>query len=143
MAKTSRQTEAEQPQVEQAPSPPDAAGPARPEPEGPAAADVGRRAAAVSQDVGRLNEDLSALAEETTAFLRHQLTRRPYLTLGAAAGLGYVLGGGIPRWMVRAALGLAVKTAVAAVVQEAAAGLFEAGRAEGESPERVDPNADA
>ena len=38
---------------------------------------------------------------------------------------------------------LAVKTAVDAVVQEAAAGLFEAGRAEGESPERVDPNADA
>ncbi len=37
--------------------------------------------------------------------LRDQVTQRPYTVLGAAAAVGYVLGGGIPPLLVRVLLG--------------------------------------
>jgi hypothetical protein len=44
--------------------------------------------------------------------LRAQLVRQPYVVLGAAACLGYVLGGGLPPLVVRAALGAAGRIAL-------------------------------
>ncbi len=93
----------------------------------PSAGEVGARASALAEDVERIEADVEALARETTEFLRDQLTRRPYVTLGAAASIGYVLGGGLPRWAVRAALGVAAKAALDVLAREAAQGLLAAG----------------
>ena len=59
-----------------------------------------------------MGEDFVALtgaalqvAGEWRAFLREQLRRQPYVTLAAAAGFGYVLGGGLPTKLTRTLIG--------------------------------------
>lgn len=44
--------------------------------------------------------------------VRGQLTQQPYVALAVAAGVGYVLGGGVPRVVVRALVGLGGRWAV-------------------------------
>ena len=67
----------------------------------------------------RVREDLSALAGAVRdvsrgwqALLRERLERRPYATLAVAAGVGYVLGGGVPTALVRALVGIGGRLAV-------------------------------
>jgi hypothetical protein len=61
----------------------------------------------------RLREDVTALAgalRQVTngwqSVLRERLEQRPYTTLAAAAGVGYVLGGGLPTSLLRVLLGV-------------------------------------
>jgi hypothetical protein len=61
----------------------------------------------------RIREDVTALAgavRQVThgweAVLRDRLEHRPYTTLAAAAGIGYVLGGGLPTSLLRVLLGV-------------------------------------
>ena len=61
----------------------------------------------------RLREDVTALAgtlRQVThgwqSVLRERLEQRPYVTLAAAAGVGYVLGGGLPTSLLRVLLGV-------------------------------------
>jgi len=61
----------------------------------------------------RVREDVVALAgavRQAThgweAVLRDRLERRPYATLALAAGIGYVLGGGLPTSLTRLLLGV-------------------------------------
>jgi hypothetical protein len=55
-------------------------------------------------------EDAVDLVSETNQFVRGQLVVRPYVTLGAAAGVGYLLGGGLPRWVARMAIAFLART---------------------------------
>jgi hypothetical protein len=71
------------------------------------------------EDSRRLGEDFVALAEEALhvalgwrALLRRRLERRPYATLAVAAGVGYVLGGGVPSTVVRTLIGVGGRIAV-------------------------------
>lgn len=54
--------------------------------------------------------------------LKFQAEHRPYMTLAAAFAVGYVLGGGVPWWAVRAATSIGgralVARAVASIVEE-------------------------
>jgi hypothetical protein len=54
--------------------------------------------------------------------LKFQAQHRPYMTLTAAFAVGYVLGGGVPWWAVRAATSIGgralVARAVASIVEE-------------------------
>lgn len=54
--------------------------------------------------------------------LKFQAQNRPYTTLAAAFAVGYVLGGGVPWWAVRAATSIGgralVARAVASIVEE-------------------------
>jgi hypothetical protein len=54
--------------------------------------------------------------------LKFQAQHRPYMTLAAAFAVGYVLGGGVPWWAVRAATSIGgralVARAVASIVEE-------------------------
>jgi hypothetical protein len=43
--------------------------------------------------------------------IRTQMKERPYVALGAALGLGYVLGGGLPKFAVKAALAYGLRQA--------------------------------
>ena len=61
----------------------------------------------------RLRSDVAALAGAVRhvthgweEVLRDRLDRRPYSTLAAAAGIGYVLGGGLPTAFLRVLLGV-------------------------------------
>jgi hypothetical protein len=50
----------------------------------------------VRQEVSGFTAEIEEGLGDLERFVRDQLARRPYTTLGAASGLGYVLGGGVP-----------------------------------------------
>ena len=77
---------------------------------------------ATGQEVGmnQVGEQLEHLASEVTRFVVDEARRNPYRTVLAAAGVGYVLGGGLPRWAMRVGLNAAVRMAVAAAAAKVA-----------------------
>ena len=96
----------------------------------------------------RIRRDAAALAAEvrsTTADLERYLTeevrRRPYGTLGVAAGIGYVLGGGLSARMTVVLLGTASRVATALVARAIGNWLVRSGSAS--VPEQELPTTDA
>jgi hypothetical protein len=72
-----------------------------------------------------INQDAHALAaavQDATSSLQGYLTAqvqsRPYVTLGVAAGVGYVLGGGLGSRLTGALLGVATRVALAVAARE-------------------------
>lgn len=66
-------------------------------------------------DAREMADDVIGLLSETQAFAQTQLRVRPYTTLGVCAAVGYFLGAGLPRWMIRLAvpvIGRAVATSL-------------------------------
>jgi hypothetical protein len=53
--------------------------------------------------------------------VKEQCVRRPYATLGVSATVGYVLGGGLPRILTRAAIAAGARYAMLRVLREALA----------------------
>jgi hypothetical protein len=72
------------------------------------------------EDTEAVVEDLRVLRGEIEGLLRQQLRARPYLTLGASAGLGYVLGGGLPKGAPALAFGMATRMAAGWLMREVA-----------------------
>ncbi len=70
------------------------------------------------EDTAAVVEDLRGLREELAALLRDRLRSQPYLTVGASAGIGYVLGGGLPKGAPTLALGLATRMAAGWLMRE-------------------------
>jgi len=70
---------------------------------------------------------LAAAVQEATddleRYLTEQVEERPYTTLGVAAGLGYVLGGGLRSRLTAVLLGAATRLAMALAARELAARL--------------------
>lgn len=66
--------------------------------------DLYERTQRVREDIVKLSGDARRTMVEWEGIVREQLIRSPYAVLGAAAALGYVLGGGVPRLLVRVAL---------------------------------------
>lgn len=60
--------------------------------------------------------DVGALLDVASAQIVEQARRHPVRTLGIAFGVGYVLGGGLPRFAVRMAAGALLRTAGTAVL---------------------------
>lgn len=54
------------------------------------------------------------------SLLRDRLERQPYATLAVAAGVGYVLGGGLPTPVVRVLIGVGGRLAVERVIAQLA-----------------------
>jgi hypothetical protein len=69
-------------------------------------------------DTEAVFEDLRNLREELAAVLRERLQNQPYLMLGASVGIGYVLGGGLPKGSPALAMGLATRMAATWLVRE-------------------------
>lgn len=69
----------------------------------------------VREDAQALAGSLSEAAEEAADYLRVQLQERPYVALGVAAGVGYVLGGGLPSRLTGMLLGVGARLALASV----------------------------
>jgi ElaB/YqjD/DUF883 family membrane-anchored ribosome-binding protein len=67
----------------------------------------------------RVRDDLRALADAAShlargwqSLVRDRMQRQPYATLAAAAGVGYVLGGGVPTTLLRVLVGVGGRIAV-------------------------------
>jgi len=80
------------------------------------------------EDTDRLREDVVALAGAVRraargwrTILRQQLDRQPYATLAVAAGVGYVLGGGVPTLLIRGLVGVGGRFAVEQAIARLAA----------------------
>ena len=79
------------------------------------------------EESGRVREELIALtgaalhlAGGCGSLLRDRLERQPYATLAVAAGVGYVLGGGLPTAVVRVLIGVGGRLAVERVLAQLA-----------------------
>jgi len=71
-------------------------------------------------DVEQVGQQLEQIATQATQFLVDEARRNPYRTVAVAAGVGYVLGGGIPRWAMRMGFNAAVRMAMAAAAAKVA-----------------------
>ena len=75
-----------------------------------------------------LEELVSAVVDARSEWedrLRSRLTERPYVGLAAAAGVGYVLGGGISPALLRMAVALGGRVAFAVMMRRLAASLTQ------------------
>jgi hypothetical protein len=70
------------------------------------------------EDLGRLQEGLDGVAREADRRLRDAVSAQPLLVLGAAAGLGFVLGRTLPRGSATLLLGAGARLASAWLEQE-------------------------
>lgn len=80
----------------------------------------------------RVREDVQELVSapfdarsEVEQSLRERLTAHPYLGLAAAAGVGYVLGAGVSLGLLRSAVGLGSRVALAVVMRRLAGPITE------------------
>ncbi len=72
----------------------------------------------VQREARALATGLEEAADEIEGFLREQMEQRPYGVLAAAAGVGYVLGGGIPSPLTRLLLDYATRFAFTVAVMQ-------------------------
>jgi hypothetical protein len=72
----------------------------------------------LQSDLLRLQESFEHSAGEADRMLRDAVSGQPLLTVGAAAGLGFLLGGGLPRGAITVLLGVGARLAGAWLQQE-------------------------
>ena len=88
-----------------------------------------QRSARVRREVSGLSSEVEGALTDLERVVREQLEQRPYATLGAATGLGYVLGGGFPTTLSRVLFGLGGRLAFVMMAQKLTAGFADAGSA--------------
>lgn len=66
----------------------------------------------VRQEVRGFAAEVEGALSDLERVVRAQLERRPYATLAAASGLGYVLGGGVPVALTRMVFGMGGRLAI-------------------------------
>lgn len=71
----------------------------------------------VRQEVSGLTAELEGALADLERVVRAQLEARPYATLAAASGVGYVLGGGVPVALSRIVLGMGGRLALLMLAQ--------------------------
>lgn len=69
-------------------------------------------------DLRRLQASAESAAGEADRLLRDTVSAQPLLAVGAAAGLGFLLGGGLPRGALTLLLGVGARLAGAWLQQE-------------------------
>lgn len=80
----------------------------------------------VRQEVSGFTAEIEGALGDFERIVREQLTQRPYATLGAASGLGYVLGGGVPVALGRMLFAFGGRLAVVMAAQRLREGLGDA-----------------
>ena len=93
----------------------------------------GNRIDRIQQKSERVRREVSGLTAEVEGALgdlerivRDQLERRPYATLTAASGVGYVLGGGVPVALGRMLFGMGGRLAFVMLAQRLREGVLAA-----------------
>jgi hypothetical protein len=77
-------------------------------------------------DAREMADDVIGLVSETQEFARSQLVTRPYTTLGVCAAIGYFLGAGMPRWLMRAAIPVISRAVATSLTQSISSGISAA-----------------
>jgi hypothetical protein len=80
----------------------------------------------VRQEVSGFTAELEGALGDFGSLVRDQLSKRPYATLGAASGLGYVLGGGVPIALGRMLFAMGGRLAFVMMAQRLREGLADA-----------------
>jgi hypothetical protein len=80
--------------------------------------DARQQAHTLQEDLLRLQESAESAAGEADRKLRDAVAAQPLLAIGAAAGLGFLLGGGLPRGALTLLLGVGARKAGAWLQQE-------------------------
>jgi len=75
----------------------------------------------IQHDVHALAAAVQDAAADLERYLTAQVEERPYTTLGVAAGVGFVLGGGLRARMTAVLVGAATRLAMAVAARELAA----------------------
>lgn len=83
-------------------------------------ADHGRQ---IHHDVHALAAAVQDAADDVERYVTEQVEQRPYTTLGVAAGVGFVLGGGLRPRLAAVLFGTATRLAMAVAARELAARL--------------------
>jgi len=78
----------------------------------------GARARSLLGDLSQVEESLEAAAREFHRKLRDTVEDQPVLAVGAAAGVGFLLGGGLPRGALTLLLGVGTRLAGAWLQRE-------------------------
>jgi hypothetical protein len=71
----------------------------------------------VKAEAEQLVETLQHARVEWEALLRQEMKHRPYTTLALAAGVGYVIGGGLAPGVVRSLVGTGSRLAIGVLLQ--------------------------
>ena len=82
---------------------------------------AGDHARQIRRDATTLASEVQSTTADLERYLTDRMRRRPYATLSVAAGLGYVLGGGLASRFTIVVLGVATRLAAAVAVREVAA----------------------
>jgi DUF883 C-terminal glycine zipper region len=77
----------------------------------------------IHDDVHALADAVQDAADDLDRYLTEQVEERPYTTLGVAAGVGFVLGGGLRSRLTAVLLGTVTRLAMALAARELAARL--------------------
>ncbi len=78
----------------------------------PSARELVEQGKRIEQELASLAEAARHAAEGWESALRERLERNPYATLAIAAGIGYVLGGGLPTSLVRIGFALSGRAVI-------------------------------
>lgn len=81
-------------------------------------ASVSREGREALRDLSHALAAARRMMDAGDARVREHMREHPYVTLGAAATAGYVLGAGVPGWAARGALRLGARMLIMAVMQD-------------------------
>ena len=85
---------------------------------GPDARSLGDHCREIDHDAHALAAAVRDVTNDLEGYLTEQVHRRPYVTVGVAAGVGYVLGGGLRSRLTAVLLGAATRVALAVAARE-------------------------
>jgi hypothetical protein len=85
---------------------------------GPDARSLGDHCRQIHHDAHVLAAAVQDATNGVEGYLTERVHRRPYVTLGLAAGVGYVLGGGLRSRLTAVLLGAATRVALAVAARE-------------------------
>lgn len=90
---------------------------------------LGDQGRLIQRDAATLVADVRDAADSLQHFVATQVEERPFTTLGAAAGVGYVLGGGLRSRLTVLLLGAAARVATALIARELGSRVLQSGSA--------------
>jgi ElaB/YqjD/DUF883 family membrane-anchored ribosome-binding protein len=90
---------------------------------------LGDHSRQIQHDAEALAATVQDATEGVQRYLTAQVEQRPFTTLGVAAGVGYVLGGGLSSRLTTVLLGAATRVAMTLAARELAARLLQGGSA--------------
>lgn len=88
-------------------------------------AELSKHTARIGGELDELGDTAREIVESCRSLVRDRLRRQPYAVLATAVGVGYVLGGGLPRGALRALVLVGGRLALESAMARVTAGFTE------------------